>query len=301
MRRRFLTLILILATGCYGQQLLLPNKPDSLRFAVIGDSGTGGREQYQVGQGLAAMHAVFPFQFVLMLGDNLYGLERPSDFETKFERPYKALLDAGVKFYATLGNHDEPLQSRYKLFNMSGERYYTFKPKDGIRFFALDSNYMDRDQLKWLEKELGNSGSEWKIAFFHHPLYASGMHGSDKSLRAVLEPLFVKDGVNVVFSGHEHFYERIKPQRGIYYFVSGGAGKLRRHDIDRRTGLTAKGFDDDNHFMLVEISGNQLYFQTISRTGQTVDSGSVVRPQPGVRASSQAATGAIQAGSAAGR
>jgi hypothetical protein len=93
---------------------------------------------------------------------------------------------------------------------------------------------------------------------------SSGMHGSQVELRAVLEPLFLKYGVDAVFAGHEHFYERIKPQKGIQYFTSGGAAKLRDDDI-RSTGLTAKGFDSDRSFMLVEIAGNELFFQTITR------------------------------------
>lgn len=90
-------------------------------------------------------------------------------------------------------------QSAYKLFNMNRQRYYTFKPsKQSVRFFALDSNYMDQRQLEWLERGLRNSGSAWKICFFHHPLYSSGAkHGSDEALRHVLEPLFLKHGVNV--------------------------------------------------------------------------------------------------------
>ena len=86
-----------------------------------------------------------------------------------------------MKFYAALGNHDDPNQRFYKPFNMNGERYYSFKPQQGsVRFFALDSNYMDKAQLDWLEKELAASGSDWKICFFHHPLYSSGdKHGSD--------------------------------------------------------------------------------------------------------------------------
>jgi hypothetical protein len=95
-------------------------------------------------------------------------------------------------------------------------------------------------------------------------------------LRKVLEPLFVKHGVDVVFAGHEHFYERMKPQNGIHYFISGGAGKLRRGNI-RNTDLTAKGFDQDRHFMLVEIDGDHLWFQAISRTGKVVDSGMITR------------------------
>jgi hypothetical protein len=260
------------------QQLTLPNQKDSVHFAVIGDTGTGGTDQKHIAQRLTAMRNTFPFDIVLMMGDNLYGNENPRDYETKFAEPYKALLDAKVKFYAALGNHDDANQAMYKPFNMNGEKYYTFKPPNGsVRFFALDSNYMDQKQVAWLEKELAASQSDWKIMFFHHPLYSSGAsHGSDTTLRDQLEPLFLKYGVDAVFAGHEHFYERIKPQKGIYYFISGGAAKLRRGDI-QRTNLTEKGFDQGYHFMLVEVTPKMLYFQTISDKGDTVDSGALPR------------------------
>jgi hypothetical protein len=93
----------------------------------------------------------------------------------------------------------------------------------------------------------------------------------------VLEPLFVKYGVDVVFAGHEHFYERVKPQRDIYYFTAGGAARLRKGNIDPKSGLTDKGFDTDNTFMLVEILKDRMAFDTISRQGQIVDSGSLTR------------------------
>ena len=247
----------------------------SLKFAILGDTGTGTKPQYEIGQRLTAMRATFPFEFVIMLGDNMYGGESARDFQNKFEKPYQALLSAGIKFYASLGNHDLPdRQIAYKPFNMGGQRYYTFKPKDGVRFFALDSNYMDKKQLTWLETELKNSGSEWKICFFHHPLYSSGeKHGSDIELRKALEPLFMQSGVDLVFAGHEHFYERIKPQKGIQYFILGNSAKLRKDGIMPNSELTAKGFDDDNAFMIAEISGDEMTFQTISRTGTVIDSG----------------------------
>jgi predicted phosphodiesterase len=219
-----------------------------------------------------------------MMGDNLYGGEGAGDYRRKFEEPYKPLLDAGVKFYAALGNHDDPTQRFYKHFNMNGEKYYTFKaPKPGIgdrggvRFFALDSNYMSKEQLDWLAKELKASGSDWKIPFFHHPLYSSGeKHGADVKLREQLEPLFLEQGVDVVFSGHEHFYERLKPQKGITYFVNGSAAKLRKGNIGE-TGMTAKGFDTGYAFMIVEVAGDELHFQTIEADGKTVDSGVIKR------------------------
>jgi 3',5'-cyclic AMP phosphodiesterase CpdA len=261
--------------------LTLPaHSEEPLRFAVIGDTGTGAKAQYQIADRLTAARGKVPFEFVIMLGDNLYGGEAPGDFRKKFEKPYQNLLNSGIKFYAALGNHDDPArQIGYKNFNMNGKRYYSFKPKDGIRFFALDSNYMDKEQLEWLENELKASGSDWKICFFHHPIYSSGeKHGSNVEVRSVLEPLLVKYGVDVVLSGHEHFYERIKPQKRINYFIVGSSAKLREGNVGK-TDLTAKAFDSDNVFMLAEISGDTMNFQVISRTGETIDSGTVQRAE----------------------
>ena len=275
MRRIILAVAIFTLTVSLGaQDLRLPMKQGSLKFAILGDTGTGGSDQVAVAKQLNTFRSKFPFEFALLLGDNMYGAERPSDYVKKFELPYKALLDGGVKFYATLGNHDDPNQRMYKPFNMNGERYYSYRPSltGGIRFFSIDSNYMDATQFQWLEKELAASGSDWKIAFFHHPLYASGMHGSDEVLRQKLEPVFIKYGVNVVFTGHEHFYERVKPQKGIQYFVAGSSAKLRRGDINP-TGLTAFGYDRGLTFMLLEIDGNEMHFQTITDKGATIDTG----------------------------
>src|SRR5579864_6718989 len=95
----------------------LPGAPDSVKFAVIGDNGTGDKPEYEVGQQMAIARTRFPFAFVIMLGDNMYGRQEPQDFVTKFERPYAALLNAGVLFRASLGNHDDPKSRFYKGFN----------------------------------------------------------------------------------------------------------------------------------------------------------------------------------------
>jgi predicted MPP superfamily phosphohydrolase len=225
------------------------------------------------------VHDAFPYELVALVGDNLYGSERPQDFKKKFEDPYKPLLDAGVKFYASLGNHDAREQRYYKLFNMDGKLYYSFKPsKQSVRFFALESTYLDPEQVAWVEKELKDSNSDWKIPYFHHPPYSSGdRHGSDTRLREVLEPLFVRYNVSVVLSGHDHFYERMKPQNGIVYFVVGSGGQLRKGNIDKGSGLTAAGNDQDQSFMVAEINGDEMWFNAVSRTGQVFDSGVLTR------------------------
>jgi len=247
---------------------------DSVKFLVLGDTGTGDRAQYEVAAQAWKSHQVFPYEFAIMLGDNLYGSERPQDYANKFERPYKPLLDANVQFHASLGNHDDPNQRYYKPFGMNGQRYYTYQKKD-VRFYALDSNYMDKDQLAWLDKELRESNAKWKIAYFHHPLYSSGgRHGSEIDLREIVEPLFIKYGVDLVFAGHEHFYERLKPQKGIHYFTAGGSAKLRRGDV-RVGALTAMAFDTEQSYMVVEIDGDVMRFQAISRRGKVIDSGEI--------------------------
>ena len=267
--------------------LALPLRDGSVRFAIIGDSGRGDHWQQEVADQMVAWRARFPFTFVLMLGDNIYGTSTPHDYELKFERPYKALLDAGVVFRAAIGNHDDPAEIHYKPFNMGGRRYYTFRENErrlsgltgaGVRFFVLDSRSFDPLQLEWLRQQLAESSTARKICYFHHPLYTSGRYRAGaRALRLVLEPILVEGDVDVVLAGHEHLYERLIPQHGISYFTSGGAGSLRKGDLLPST-VHASGFDQDYHFMLMEVTGNELYFQAISRTGLTVDAGVITRP-----------------------
>ena len=264
-------------------ELALPKKDGSIRLAIIGDSGRGDDAQRAVAQQMLLWRQQFPYDLVLMLGDNIYDSHTAADYRAKFEEPYKELLDAGVTFQAAIGNHDDSNQIHYGKFNMGGQRYYSFRRREstikggitgaGARFWALDSRTLDPEQLAWLQQGMKDSGSRWKIVFFHHPIYTSGRYTAGaSSLRRALEPVLVEGDADVVLSGHEHFYERTHPQRGIFYFVSGAAGSLRPGDI-KSTGLTARGFDTDYSFMLMEIAGDELYFQAISRAGATVDAG----------------------------
>lgn len=264
--------------------LRLPARTASVRFAVIGDSGRGDRPQYDVAEQMLAYRKVFPYGFVLMLGDNVYDGGTREDYRLKFELPYKPLLDGGVDFYAVLGNHDDPNQQFYAPFHTGGQRYYTFKKTalgglagPSVRFFMIDTERLDQPQLDWFRHEALQSEEKWKIAAFHRPIYTSGRYARPaRLLRSLLEPIITDTGITAAFSGHEHFYERIKPQQGVTYFISGGAGSLRVGDI-RRTDLTEAGFDSDYHFMLIEITDEELWFQAISRTGATIDAGTIPR------------------------
>jgi hypothetical protein len=279
MPRILFTLLVVASVGwqpAAAPSLAVPNRPDTLKFAVLGDNGSGDKGQFDLAEQMSAVHQLFDYRLVIMLGDNFYGSQTPAELARKFDRPYKPLLDLGVMFHAAIGNHDEPFTVNYPPLNMAGQRYYTFS-RDRVRFFVLDTNVLDAQQLRWFEAALMQSQEPWRIAYFHHPLYGNaGRHGASVDLRVLLEPLLVKHGISVVFSGHDHIYERLKPQKGIHYFVAGSGGKLRKGDLVP-TASTAAGFDQERVFLIAEVAADELHFQAISRTGATVDSGTIPR------------------------
>jgi len=256
---------------------------DKLRFAVVGDWGTGDQDAAGTAKQMASAHRQTPFDFVIAAGDNVYPNGSGRHFKKNFEQPFGDLIKNQVNFYAVLGNHDveegRQDQCQYPLFNMGGQNYYKIEKGNGLAdFFMLDSTDFDSTQAAWLESALRDSKARWKMAVFHHPIYSSGKkHGSASGLRKQLEPLFTRYGVNAAFSGHDHVYERTKVQQGIQYFVTGAGGKTRRGGIDLMCPFREVSFDDDNHFMMIEIDNEQVKFEAISETGVQVDSGTIKR------------------------
>ncbi|NEP83962.1 MAG: metallophosphoesterase, partial [Okeania sp. SIO3B3] len=202
------------------------------RFVAVADTGTGGKDQFAVAEAMTRYFLEYPFDFVILGGDNIYEDGEMEKIEDVFEKPYKSLLEKEVKFYACLGNHDirtenGDLEVKYPDFNMTG-RYYTFQYYP-IQFFALDTNINAdwKTELKWLEKELSNSEAPWKIVFGHHQIYSSGMYGLNENFIQTLTPLFKKYGVQLYFNGHEHDYERTSSINGTTYLICGAGGKQR--------------------------------------------------------------------------
>ena len=253
--------------------LPMPSIRGGTVFALMGDSGSGDQAQQAVAQAMITyFDTARHFPFVLMLGDNLYD----DDYTNEFSVPYKPLLDRGVKFYATLGNHDRDLEIHFKPFNMNDVDRYSFD-QGNARFAALNSNHpADPLQIKWIDQVYADAGTKWRIAFFHHPLYSSGQHAAESRdvIRPALEPALIRNHVDVVFSGHEHLYERIKPQHEVKYFVSGGGG---RYLYDYK----ASAFDEvglsEHHFMVAEIAGDRLFFEAITHTQELIDCGVIYR------------------------
>jgi hypothetical protein len=262
--------------------------PNSIRFAVLGDQGTGKDDQYNVARQMVAEHDRVGYGFVLLLGDNLYGGNWPKRRQLIFDIPYKPLLDRGVLFYATLGNHDQKSaneQTTFTPFNMYGKSAYSFKPAgDLVEFFTYNSTphseRADRSQLAWLDSALAASTAKWKIAFSHHPPYSPGSrHGDDKELVATLVPILVKHGVQVVMTGHEHFFAKLKPVDGVHYLISGSGGKIHPGGIDQKDPRLEYGIDTAFHFVSVKLSEEVLEFTVIDSSGKTLYTGSIPRVQ----------------------
>lgn len=280
-RRQAIASLATITAGALIKPAILGFQPadGKTRFAVLGDFGTGGTDEYSVAAQMLQAHRQASLDFVLTVGDNIYPNGNGRLLAKHFEEPFAGLLKERVKFFATLGNHDveegRKDQMNYPLFNMSGSNYYTISRGNGlIEFFMLDSTDFDSGQVNWLENSLRNSRALWKVAALHHPIYSSGKkHGSEVKLRTVLEPLLTRYHVQVVFAGHDHVYERIKLQKEIQHFVTGAGGKMRRGDIDLKSPIRAASYDQDNSFMLIEVDEKEMSFKSVSETGEIVDSG----------------------------
>ncbi len=267
-------------------------------FAVLGDSGSGGPHQYGVAERLRTTRA----DFLLHTGDMIYEDGAAIDFDPKFFRPYRDLI-RNVVFWPCVGNHDiataggVPWRDAFytPANNPAGnEHYYSFD-FGNAHIAVLDSNAdlaPGSPQYTFLDADLAASSATWKFVAFHHPPYSSGNHGSDPVLQANLGPLFDRHAVDVVFSGHDHHYERtvplrggqtVAPGQGTVYVVTGGGGKeIRTLGVNAFTAYGESAF----HFVRVAVDGGRLLLQMIREDGLVRDTlvlekGSVTAPRCG--------------------
>lgn len=291
--------------------------PGSLRFCVMGDSGSGDEPQLRVAEQMKRWHDQADWQHVVMLGDNVYENGEPEYFDSKYVDIYRPLFDKGLQFHGTLGNHDvrhrdgRDMVAEEAFGFIDGQDEYEFaagpETKDGkqlARFLCLNSN-------RWIEAIESGSKAEvgrlvdrlrerlresdkygWNMLYLHHPMHSHvkrfffGVekgHGSNDSLQEILEPE-LRETIDIVFAGHDHFYQQVKPVHGVHHFVAGGAGKLRKgsDSKDKRVAFGADAY----HFMDLNLSETDLTFQTINDEGEKIHSGQIRKRglRPGIKA-----------------
>jgi tartrate-resistant acid phosphatase type 5 len=254
---------------------------ESVRFAVIGDYGNGSQNEGDV----AALIKSWGPDLIITTGDNNYpdGTadtidEHIGQFFSEFISPYYGSYGEGGqenRFFPSPGNHDwhaKDLQPYLDYFTLPGnERYYDFT-WGPVHFFAVDSDSDEPDgasrksiQADWLKAGLAGSDSPWNVVYQHHAPYSSGRHGSNERAQWP----FAEWGADVVFSGHDHTYERISKD-GIYYFVNGlgGAGRYDFRDVIEDSQVR---YNEDHGAMLVEVNEEIMHIQFINREGIVID------------------------------
>jgi hypothetical protein len=254
---------------------------DRLSFVALGDNGSGGRQALAVAERMALTYQTAPYGVVALLGDISYYGTLQHRFDTVFRRPLGPLLDAGVGFELAIGNHDTALhfsdrglsaiEAELELLGTPG-RYYTTS-HGPVDFFFLDSSIPGlygpgaSVQLEWLDDALASSANQWKVVAMHHPPYSSGQHGSTPGAQEHLVPLMSRHSVDLVLSGHDHDYERVKPQHGVTYVVSGGGCKTTRVGRSRFTAVAERTLQ----FLHVGVVDDRLEATCVRADGSVAD------------------------------
>ncbi len=284
-----------------------------VEFVVAADVGGGGLRQAAVG---AAMRNANP-DLVLMAGDVVYPSYKDALADQRFFSMYHAQM-TGTPFYVVAGNHEywsAQFASLHEAFVLprnsvapelhaaavtGPESYYSFDHGDA-HFAGLQVPLYDRGlelapgtaQFEWLANDLARSAKPWKFIFLHLPLMSSGPHADDdynlngwrdsQELADVLLPLARRHGVQMIFSGHDHAYERFRPVQGVHCIVTGGGGgslypMAERHPANAQ-------FLYRWQCVQVSVNGDTLRLRALGESGEVLDAMFVERlpPKPSPR------------------
>ena len=236
-----------------------------IRLAVVGDTGTGGEQQFQVADLIESHDEVVDFDWLVLLGDMIYEDGDPSLIDDVVLDPYAETLDGTTSLVPVLGNHDVRSEAGDEIMSKLGApgRWYAIST-ELLHLVILDSTRPhDKDQLQFLHRTLQEADSEWVIVNLHHPPFSAGYHGSDQVIQDVFVPVFEMYGVDLVLSGHEHDYQRSNPINGITYVISGAGGKLRPTDTLPFTAFSASV----PHFLTITIKADSLIVDVVSKEG----------------------------------
>lgn len=257
-------------------------RPDEMRFVFLGDSGAGSEELYAIVDLIVEDHREKPLSGVILLGDNVYRNDVGSGedaLDAAIFTPFAPLMEAGVPFYAVLGNHDydEPHFWQQQIadprLNMDGKFFYDVRPADGfVHFFMLDTERLGTEpfQEEWLEKRLNISTAPWKIVITHKP--AVSITGGSPIVRAALNRARAGHyGVDMVVSGDDHFYDKWQTGSGALQLVLGGGSDVNSKERDPLPGQLAF-YEKEESYGLVGFREDRAHVVVRNYEGALVDS-----------------------------
>lgn len=238
---------------------------DPLTFVVTGDSGTGGAAAKAIAQRMTEVS----FDLMLFLGDIAYERGTPAELQTHFFDVYAHVLRY-VPAFPAIGNHERHTENGRPYLEAfvlpEPERYYSFDWGD-VHFVAIDTTRPDAEQLAWLKDDLAQTTRRWTIVFGHHPMYSNSLRGPQRAIRKAYAKIFTDHEADVVLTGHEHHYERLRVGN-VNYIVSGGGGAQLTRFFGASSSLAKSSV---HHFLHFAVTERSLVMRAIDIDGRTVD------------------------------
>lgn len=257
-------------------------------FHVIGDSGWGSSQQLAI----ATQMKTSPADFLMHVGDMVYPGIAHYNADLRLFSVYREEMRTRPWFLA-LGNHEQYVdrQAALQLFylptnSVTGtEHYYSFDHGDAHFVvawadLAVGAAYHPGSaQYDWMDADLARSSKPWKFMFFHHTWRTSSAHRTDnydgnlvpdsEQLDQGLAALARKRGVQIIFNGHDHVYERLAPSGGPISFVSGGGGAVL-YNLTVPHPDSAQ-FYAAHHFLRVNVQSDQTLVEAVALDGSVFD------------------------------
>ena len=204
------------------------------------------------------------------------------------------IISDKVPSFATLGNHERNSTHHFNYMSLPGnEVYYSFDYAN-VHIICLDSNrgstpyQAGAPQYEWLIEDLeANQDADWIFVYFHHPIFRCHPTRGIEAQRYTWHPIFEKYGVDIVFSGHDHYYFRsypigeleLQPKQGVLYVTSGGGGASLYPVRDRIHGVVNNSI---HHIVEIDVQGSRIEAQAIDSEGNQVDGFTLTHtPTPG--------------------
>lgn len=238
---------------------------ESVRVAFVGDTGTGDDGQRLVASLIAEVDND-DLDALVLLGDMIYEEGDPTLIDERVTEPYELVLDGATQLVPVLGNHDVRSGHGDLIMATLGApgRWYSVE-LGPITLIVLDSTRpQDQQQQQFIRSALAEYTTRWTIVALHHPPYSAGFHGSDAEIQEAFVPMFEEFGVDLVFGGHDHDYQRTLPINGVTYVVSGGGARTRPTGMDDFSVVSHSVLN----FVLVTATEDQLSMTVHGNDGQ---------------------------------